>query len=366
MVLFHSQSTCYAFNHVKTSYTYNFSSASKNTGTSITATASPSTQEILAPQISIECYEHKNFKNLTYLYKKPAPGRENAKPIILIHPVGIGLSSWFWKKVMNEYHDNPAIYAPDLIGCGIDHGADSWKPDECGLFFPLSWVEGVETLLETVVMPRWRETLADGKKSFSTLFFRSSGTDVDPGGCLVVAQGGLAPVGIMLAKRNPCQVHALMLTSPPTYEDITTPIPQSQLERNYNFLCSPIFGNLAFSFLENRSVIKFFSNIFLFAKNKPCDDRWLDETEKEACFPARAPVQAFNAGLLQHRSFEPELKEMTQTLWIVSGDGDRRALGRREYGSELKNCTLKFIEGLNVLPWENASGVIQLINDLGY
>jgi len=356
LVLIHPQSTCYAFKTVKTC-THNFSLALKSSGnTSITANPSPSTREGLESQISIERYEHNTFKNLTYLYKKPAPGRENAKPIILIHPVGIGLSSWFWKKVMNDYHDNPPIYAPDLIGCGIHHGADAWKPDECGLFFPLSWVEGVEALLEAVVMPRWRETF----------FVGSNGNGDVGGGFLVVAQGGLAPVGIMLAKRNPSQIHALMLTSPPTYKDITTPIPQSELERNYNFLRSPIFGNLAFSLLENRSVIKFFSNIFLFAKSRPCDEQWLDETEKEACMPARTPVQAFNAGLLQHRSFEPELKEITQTLWVISGFGDSRALGRQKYGSELNNCCLKGIDGLNVLPWENPAGVVELIKDLGY
>ena len=71
--------------------------------------------------ISIEKYQHKTF-NLTYLYKKASPGRENDRPLILIHPIGIGLSSWFWIKVLESYKGNPAIYAPDLIGCGINHG----------------------------------------------------------------------------------------------------------------------------------------------------------------------------------------------------------------------------------------------------
>lgn len=71
--------------------------------------------------ISIEKYQHKTF-NLTYLYKKASPGRENDRPLILIHPIGIGLSSWFWIKVLESYNGNPAIYAPDLIGCGINHG----------------------------------------------------------------------------------------------------------------------------------------------------------------------------------------------------------------------------------------------------
>ena len=56
-------------------------------------------QKDTAASVTIEEYQHKDFK-LTYLYKKASPGRENDPPIILIHPVGIGLSSWFWKKMI--------------------------------------------------------------------------------------------------------------------------------------------------------------------------------------------------------------------------------------------------------------------------
>ena len=300
--------------------------------------------------VSIEEYQHKDFK-LTYLFKKAAAGRENDPPIILIHPVGIGLSSWFWKKILDSYDNNPAIYAPDLIGCGIDHGANAWYPDMNGLFFPLSWVEGVETLMNTIVIPRWKE----GKIPF----FRDNSS-----GCLVVAQGGLAPVGIMLAKRNTC-VSDLMLTSPPTYSDITTAIPQAELTKNYNFLSSPILGRLAFTLLESGDIIKFFSNLFLFQDK--CDEDWLDEAEKELCEEARPPVQAFNAGLLQHRSFKEELRDMTQPLWIVSGEGDKRVKDRQSYQSELgERCKLISISGLNVLPYENPEDVVKLIQDIGY
>ena len=299
--------------------------------------------------VTIEEYQHKDLK-LTYTYKKAAAGRENDPPIILIHPVGIGLSSWFWKKILDSYDNNPAIYAPDLIGCGIDHGANAWYPDKNGLFFPLSWVEGVETLMNTIVIPRWKDRQLP--------FFNTSS------GCLVVAQGGLAPVGILLAKRNAC-ISDLMLTSPPTYKDITTAIPQPELTKNYNFLSSPILGRLAFTLLESRDVIQFFSDLFLFQDK--CDEEWLDEAQKELCKEARPPVQAFNAGLLQHRSFQEELREMTQPLWIVSGDGDKRVKDRQLYQSELgERCKLISLSGLNVLPYENPVDVVKLIQDIGY
>lgn len=58
-------------------------------------------------------------------------------------------------------------------------GADAWYPNKVGLFFPLSYVEGVETLLNTVIIPRWK-----GGKG-QTQHLDSSN---DSGGCLVVAQ----------------------------------------------------------------------------------------------------------------------------------------------------------------------------------
>lgn len=310
--------------------------------------------------ISIETYQHKDFK-LTYLHKQAAPGREGDRPIVLIHPVGIGLSSWFFAKLMAAYKNNPPMYAPDLIGCGIAHGADAWYPQKHGLFFPLSWVEGVETLIDTIVIPRWR---GNKQSTLTNLFSKGTSSPPNDGGCLVIAQGGLAPVGIMLAKRNPMTISNLMLTSPPTYQDVTTPIPQEELERNYNFLCSPTLGSLAFKLLESRQLIKLFSNLFLFQDE--CDEQWLDETQRELCVVARAPVQAFNAGLLQHRSFEEELKESPQMKIIVSGVGDNRVVGRHQYQIELEKCTMRTIEGLNVLPWENPDAVIDLIKEMEY
>ena len=321
---------------------------------------SDSSKESNNEKMKLQQYTHKTF-NLTYLYKEAAPGREKDKPIILIHPVGIGLSSWFWKRLMESYNDNPPIYAPDLIGCGIDHGADAWDPDEIGLFFPLSWVEGVETLMNEIVIPNWKEMQT---LQFPNVLDFNRQMNNENNGCLVIVQGGLAPVGVMLAKRNPLTVSKLMLTSPPTYKDMTTAVPTAELQRNYNFLKSEIFGSIAFSLLESMALIKFFSNRFLF--QDACDEEWLDETERESVVAARTPVQAFNAGLLQHRSFQEDLKESPQPKLIVSGTGDKRSIDRQPYKEQLDTCSLVTIPGLNVLPWESPKEVVDLIRELGY
>lgn len=249
-------------------------------------------------------------------------------PVVLIHPVGIGLSGWFWEKFMTQWQDSD-IYCPDLIGCG--EVGDEWQPEERGLFFPLDWVRQCETLIKQEIK----------------------------GPCIVVTQGGLAPVGVMLAHRNAALVQKLVLCSPPTWNDMTNAIPQSELERNYNFLRSKL-GGLALGLLESRSAIQFFSDLFLFEQNS--DDVWLENCLKGCTVPARQPVCAFNAGLLNHRSFKEELTELPQPTLVLSGSADKREIDGSLYISQMQDCRIMNIPGQNVLPWETTEKLCEVIS----
>ena len=313
--------------------------------------------------ISIGMYEHEGW-NCSYLYTPASPGYEKEPPIVLIHPVGVGISSWFWTRVMEEYsrssNNHPAIYAPDLIGCGLEHGASPWKPMEKGMFFPLSWVQGIETFLQTVVLPKRNMK----KPSWSSFLNYSSGSSSR--GCTIVVQGGLAPVGVQLAARNTKDVISnLVLTSPPIYKDMITKVPQNELEWNYNWLRNPIIGKFAFSILESQPIIQFFSDLFLF-QNK-CDDDWLAFV-KNGCMDkqSRTPIEAFNAGLLQHRSYEEELTQLIeQPTIIVQGESDKRQEDRISYKQFMKQCELKTLtNACNVVPWENPEEIVQLLQSL--
>lgn len=79
--------------------------------------------------------------------KPAAPGFEGAPPLLVVHPVGIGLSSWFFDRFLEEWIGSE-VFAPDLIGCG---DSECWVPSERGLFIPLDWVRALETL--------WREEI---------------------------------------------------------------------------------------------------------------------------------------------------------------------------------------------------------------
>jgi pimeloyl-ACP methyl ester carboxylesterase len=299
---------------------------------------------------TVETYEHDGW-SLTYRYKLASAGYESKTPLLLIHPVGIGLSSWFWEKFFEAWQ-GPELYAPDLIGCGVKNGADAWDPDKRGLSFPLGWAQGCEALLQTRII--------QGTSGLGSLpLFQRKARD-----CIVVCQGGLAPVGVMLAARNPSTVQRLVLTSPPTWKDMTSPVPEVELSRNYAFLRSPVVAPVAFGILETRWAIEFFSNLFLFQDK--CDQRWLDLACDEIAPESRSPVAAFNAGFCNHRSFQEELEILEQATLILSGDGDRRTAKRQEYQENMRDCTMISLPGLNVLPWESPMEVVSAIKEFCY
>jgi len=303
--------------------------------------SSSTTQTASSSSIQISTYEHDGWVLGTRSKKNKSENKsgilsnlfqntqQKSLPVVLIHPVGIGLSGWFWEKFMTQWQDSD-IYCPDLIGCG--EIGDEWKPEERGLFFPLDWVRQCETLINEEIN----------------------------GPCVVVTQGGLAPVGVMLAHRNPTMVQKLVLCSPPTWNDMAKAIPQSELERNYNFLRSKL-GELALGLLESRSAIQFFSDLFLFEKS--CDASWLDNCLNGCTAPARQPVCAFNAGLLNHRSFEEELMELPQQTLVLSGSSDKREIDRSLYMSRMQDCKMMSLPGgQNVLPWETTEDLCKVIS----
>lgn len=290
---------------------------------------------------TIKTYEHDGW-TLSYRYKPPSRGFESKTPLLLIHPVGIGLSSWFWERIFQKWK-GPAMYAPDLIGCGVKNGGDAWDPDEHGIFFPLSWVQACEGLLQTSIKPTY-------------LFAKPT--------CNVVCQGGLTPIGVMMAARNSAAVKQLILTSPPTWEDMTTPIPEKEIAFNYAFLRNPIVAPVAFGLLETRWAIEFFSNLFLF--DDKCDSTWIDLACEGIDEPSRPPVAAFNAGFCNARSYQEELETLKQPTLILSGKDDTRASERQTYVTNMQDCRMKSLPGKNVLPWESPIEVVDAIQHFCY
>jgi len=313
-------------------------------------------------QQQLRCYEYNDnghIYKLSYRYQPASPGYENCDPLLLIHPIGIGLASWFYKYLMEEFHSNnngPAFYAVNLLGCGQTEGSATLDLTEKGLFVPLTWVRHCETLIDTVILPEQQQQRQQSK-SLGLLFGRWTGKETSVsssrGGVTVMSQGGLAPVAILLAARNKSErINHLVLSAPPSGDEILSAVPERELALNFNFL-SGWTGQIAFQYaLETEWAVRFFSNLFLF--DQPCTSEWVDTALHEAGPKVRMPVALFNSGFCQSRSYEPELRNGIKCPCLVlQGQADSR--DRAKYQALMGDdfCNIVTIPGKNVLPWES-------------
>ncbi|KAL3922779.1 MAG: hypothetical protein SGARI_006373 [Bacillariaceae sp.] len=93
-------------------------SEASRTSTADATSTTPTTTTLTSSKTEMKSYQYDGW-NLTYRYRPASPGYENSPPILMIHPVGIGMSSWFWERTMEALDEGPAMLAPNLIGCGM-------------------------------------------------------------------------------------------------------------------------------------------------------------------------------------------------------------------------------------------------------
>ena len=275
--------------------------------------------------------------------KQAAPGFEGRPPLLLIHPVGIGLASWFWDRFLAEW-SGAEVYVPDLIGCG---SSEPWDPSQRGMHVPLDWERQLEAL--------WRDHVRRPM--------------------IVVSQGGLAPLAIGLATRESelwrgrRAVRGVVLLSPPELDTLSKGLDELEVLRNFKLLGATLgsdswMGRSAYSALCSRPFVRFFSDAFLFARS--ADEDFLDACGKEASAQRRWPVIAFNAGLVGMRPLHDQLRALSQPTLVLAGDADGKPLrsARRDYEAELPCCRLRRLEAArNVLPWERARATSKALQD---
>ena len=281
-------------------------------------------------------YEYDGWR-CSYRHRPAGPKGGSRPPLLLVHPIGIGMSGWFWERLMSAYEGDdaaPAIYAPDLIGCGA---STPWEPQERGLFLPLDYSRQCEQL--------WRVAIGEP--------------------CVVVTQGGLAPVGVLLASRmsdtwnGELGVERLILASPPTWEEISTDSDRAAAARAFSAFASPL-GAASYKLLQLRAFVRFFSNLFLF--DAVADEEWVEQCCTEAAQPsAQWPVFAFNAGIVGARGYFDELVGAEQPVLLLEGASDRRQ--RDGYAENMRRCQRATInEACNVLPYEQADATREAID----
>lgn len=269
--------------------------------------------------------------------------------LLLIHPIGVGLSCQFWHPFIKTWLKSATkypIYNPDLLGCG-----------DCDLpkvaYFPLDWAEQLNYFLTNIIQ-----------------------TPV-----VIVCQGGLFPIAIDLINicSQPELIKGLILASPPTIRFISEDKPYWQQKLTWNlFLNAPIIGTNFYKYARRRQFLENFSTRQLFANSQSVDETWLTTLEKGAeNLNTRYAVYSFLAGFWR-QDYRAKMSKIKQPTFIVMGD-QTSSVGKNKQ-AETPQARLNFyldqfqdsegviISGRNVLPYESplefASVSINFLNKI--
>ena len=282
-------------------------------------------------------YSWQNYR-CAYEVHQPINTTPESIPLLLIHPIGVGLSRQFWQRFCREWYntgERNSIYNPDLLGCG-----ESDMPHVA--YTPSDWAEQLQYFLQTVVQKP----------------------------VIVVVQGALLPVAIALVQKESNLIARLVLSGPPTWALITNKSPEWQQKVLWNLLDSPL-GSAFYRYARTRKFLHSFSTRQLFASDNAVDAEWLNTLLAGAENPAsRHAVFSFLAGFWRQDYTnsiasiqQATLTVMGETASSISQEGKKETPDERlaDYLSCLPQGRGIKINGRNVLPYESTAEFVAAI-----
>lgn len=285
-----------------------------------------------------------NWKNYRCAYEVHHPSNPTAAddsvPLLLIHPIGVGLSRHFWRRFCRVWYEkgyrNP-IYNPDLLGCG-----ESDMPHVACT--PADWAEQLQHFLQTVVQKP----------------------------TILIVQGALLPVGLELVKlqTEANLIQKLILAGPPAWKVIAKKAPNWQQRFAWNLLDSPV-GNAFYRYARREEFLRSFSTKQLFETDEKVDKEWLEMLEEGAKnLESRYAVFSFLARFWK-QDYTDAIAHLSQPTLVVLGiksssiskEGKQETPDDRllEYVKHLPNGRGVKIPGRNVLPYEATTDFVETI-----
>lgn len=260
----------------------------------------------------------------------------HSTPLLLIHPIGVGLSRLFWRRFCIEWYrqENPnPLYNPDLLGCG-----ESDKPHVA--YDPQDWAQQLQQFLETVV----KEPV------------------------IVVVQGALFPVAIRLTELAPDWVKGLVLSGPPAWGVMTQEEKPTQNKLLWNLFFDTPIGNVFYRYARREGFLRSFSEDKLFAKADDVDAAWLGMLRDGASDAAtRHAVFSFLAGFWRV-NYAESIRNLQQPVLVTFGEaasgiskrGKTDSAQKRldDYLDNLPQGQGKIIPGRNVMPYEETEAFV--------
>lgn len=291
-----------------------------------------------------KAYTWLNYR-CTYDMTGSTAAQENTTPLLLIHPIGVGLSRNFWQRFCHKWQQQGyknVIYNPDLLGCGetdLTHVA----------YYPIDWAKQLNYFIETVIQQP----------------------------VVLVVQGASFPIAIKLvglqATSNTGKnwVKKIVLGGPPSWPLMikdTSPVKQKII---WNLFFDSLLGNGFYRYARSRKFLDSFSTKRLFADAAAVDEEWLATLRVgSANMASRYAVFSFLAGFWRE-NYTQEIAAMAQSTLVVMGDkassigkeGKKENADKRlaQYLKYVPNCEGMKISGRNVLPYESTDEFVRAI-----
>ncbi len=289
---------------------------------------------------SSQFYSWQNFR-CTYRVFGDNGASTATTPLVLIHPIGVGLSSAFWQRFIDQFgsQNSATIYNPDLLGCG---GCD--MPPVA--YYPLDWAKQLQYFIKTVI-----------KKPV-----------------VIVVQGASFPIAIKLTQLlEPHWIEGLVLSAPPAWRTMRNAAKPRQQKLLWNLLFnSPVgLGNLFYRYARRRQFLESFSIRQLFANAEQVDPNWLEELIKGATdLQSRYAVFSFLAGFWRE-DYAIEIANISQPTLVIFGEqsssisqeGKSETVQERlnYYTANLPQGQGCIIPGRNVLPYESTADFTKVV-----
>ncbi len=278
-------------------------------------------------------YTWNNYQCAYEVIETTATDKTSPFAILLIHPIGVGLSRRFWDRFCQQWQGRSGletIYNPDLIGCG-----ESALPRVT--YTPEDFAAPLKELIETVI-----------KKPV-----------------IVISQGASFPIALALLALKPSpEIAGFILGGPPAWSIITKEKTEREQILLWNLFDSPL-GGLFYRYARRRNFLASFSVRQLFEKTEDVDQEWLDILQGGAQdLNTRHAVFSFLAGFWR-KNYESAIAQISQPTLVLMGENassisrDSQTESAQErinsYCNILTNGQGKILPGRNVLPYESTT-----------
>jgi len=229
-----------------------------------------------------------SWKHGRIFYKEA--GAENCgTPIVFVHGIGAGVSSFMWRKNFDELSQKFRVYALDLLGFGF-----SDKPASA----PYSADMYVELVSDFI-----REVIA--------------------GPVNVVASSLGAAYVVRVAEEHPELIKAMILNAPAGYDDTLSSRPGMAGAAFYGLLQSPVLGTSFYNVMASERSIRDYARHTLFYDYRRVTSRFVSHlyaTSHQG--GAQHAIAAFLSGYL-NMDMRGAFSRLTQRVVLVWGKQDQ-------------------------------------------